>query len=206
MRTTIISNIVWTMDHLETRTFNNGDEIPMANSIEEIVEYHDNGDPCCCYYDFDESNAHLGLLYNWFAAIDERGIAPEDFRIPLFEDVENTLNYLKNLDLEYGNTDLDENSVSRETLYEHTQMAPIPAGYLPLEDELDSIFQDKDHIAWYWTANYLIEKNYGVCFNFLGHDDGMFEPLENSSIIDFNYNFLNEPYGSMLSIRCVKDL
>jgi uncharacterized protein (TIGR02145 family) len=206
MKTTQIGNLIWEIDSLGKLNFNNGDPIPMAMNLEEVLYYNEQNEPCCCYYDFNPDNKKYGLLYNWFAVIDERGITHGDFRIPTSEDVENSMNIIKEIDLNNGNEDLEETAISRNTLFTRTGMSPQPNGYLPIEDGENSIFQDLDCIAWYWTCNYMVDSSMACCFNFLGYDDGMFEPLEDSEIINFNYDFLTEHFGSMLSVRLVKDV
>ncbi|NDB42022.1 MAG: hypothetical protein EB035_03505, partial [Actinobacteria bacterium] len=47
----------------------------------------ENGTPAYCYYKNDPTTvSKYGLLYNWYAVNDPRGLAPEGFQIPEIED------------------------------------------------------------------------------------------------------------------------
>src|SRR5690349_7105350 len=77
-----IGNQVWMLENLDVDHFRNGDEIPHASSVEAWVEAGKQGKPAWCYYDNKEENGtRYGKLYNWFAAADPRGLAPEGWRV-----------------------------------------------------------------------------------------------------------------------------
>ena len=82
-----IGNQIWTSNNLDVFGFNNGDAIPQATSADEWSRAANNGTPAWCYYNFDASNREkYGKLYNWHAVMDERGLAPEGWHIPSFEE------------------------------------------------------------------------------------------------------------------------
>ena len=78
-----IGNQTWMAQNLNVDKFNNGDIIPEAKSREEWEKAGKNAEPAWCYYDNDLSNGiKYGRLYNWYAVIDSRGLAPKGYHIP----------------------------------------------------------------------------------------------------------------------------
>jgi len=83
-QTVTIGTQVWMTKNLDVSTFRNGDPIPQAKTNEEWKKAGENKQPAWCYYDNDPANgAKYGKLYNWYAADDPRGLAPEGFHIPI---------------------------------------------------------------------------------------------------------------------------
>jgi uncharacterized protein (TIGR02145 family) len=73
----------WCNKNLSVTTFKNGDKIPIAISLDEWQEYGRKGLPACCYYQNNTANLEeYGVLYNWFAVNDPRGLAPNGYHIP----------------------------------------------------------------------------------------------------------------------------
>ena len=78
-----IGKQVWTTENLNVEKFQNGDLIPFVETDEQWHEAGENEQPAWCYYDNDPSNGKkYGKLYNWYAIIDPRGLAPEGWHIP----------------------------------------------------------------------------------------------------------------------------
>jgi uncharacterized protein (TIGR02145 family) len=83
-----IGNQTWMSENLTVTTFRNGDPIPEAKTIKEWIEASQNGNPAFCYYNNDPSTAKTqGVLYNWYAVNDPRGLAPEGWKVPSHTDV-----------------------------------------------------------------------------------------------------------------------
>lgn len=72
----------WTIDYLRTTHFNNGDEIPL---IQDAAEWSAQTSAARSYYS-GVSSIYQGFVYNWFVIEDERGIAPEGWRVATVED------------------------------------------------------------------------------------------------------------------------
>ena len=82
-KTITIGKQVWTSKNLNVKTFRNGDSILQVDSDEEWEFATQNKLPACCYFKFEPSNGtKYGILYNWYAVNDSRGLAPEGFHIP----------------------------------------------------------------------------------------------------------------------------
>jgi uncharacterized protein (TIGR02145 family) len=85
----------WMAENLSVFYFRNGDPIPIVKTDEAWKKAVENGEPACCYY---ENNAEYGktygVLYNWYAVNDPRGLAPEGWHVPTDAEWTVLTNYL----------------------------------------------------------------------------------------------------------------
>ena len=82
-----IGTQVWMTKNLDVSKFRNGDPIPEAKTNEEWENAGKNKQPAWCYYNNDPKNGEkYGKLYNWYAVIDPRGLAPNGYHIPSREE------------------------------------------------------------------------------------------------------------------------
>ncbi len=82
-KTVKIGSQVWMAENLNTDRFRNGDTIPEAKTSEEWEAAGKNQQPAWCYYENSPSNGiKYGKLYNWFAVMDPRGLAPKGWHMP----------------------------------------------------------------------------------------------------------------------------
>jgi uncharacterized protein (TIGR02145 family) len=99
-----IGNQYWTNTNLNVTTFKNGDLIEQISDNNKWYNAGYNRIPAWCYYNNDPTTeSKYGKLYNVWAILDPRGLAPEGFRIPTKSDweklitetggLENTSNY-----------------------------------------------------------------------------------------------------------------
>ena len=73
----------WMVKNLNVEHFRNGDIIPEAKTNEEWREAGENKQPAWCYYDNNSSNGEkYGKLYNFYAVIDSRSLAPKGWHVP----------------------------------------------------------------------------------------------------------------------------
>jgi uncharacterized protein (TIGR02145 family) len=88
-QTITIGSQIWADKNLNVKTFRNGDIILEAKTIEDWVIANENKQPAWCYFQNDSLNCEkFGLLYNWYAVNDVRGLAPEGFHVPSDEEWE----------------------------------------------------------------------------------------------------------------------
>ena len=74
---------VWLVENLRVKHFRNGDPIPRAKSDKEWLKMDNAQKPAWCYYENNPLNGEkYGLLYNWYAVNDPRGLAPEGLHVP----------------------------------------------------------------------------------------------------------------------------
>jgi uncharacterized protein (TIGR02145 family) len=84
---TKIVNQTWMTENLNVDHFRNGDSIPEAKSFDEWRNFVLEEKPAFCYVRFDPSyGQQYGKLYNRYAVLDERGLAPAGWKIPAKED------------------------------------------------------------------------------------------------------------------------
>lgn len=85
--TATIGEQVWMAQNLNVATFRNGDPIPEVQTADEWLKAGENRQPAWCYYNNDPANGEkFGKLYNWFAVVDPRGLAPDGWRVPTDDD------------------------------------------------------------------------------------------------------------------------
>ena len=78
-----IGSQTWDSKNLYVTTFANGDKIEQAQSADEWIKAGKDGKPAWCYYENDKDNGQTyGLLYNFYAVADARGLAPKGWHVP----------------------------------------------------------------------------------------------------------------------------
>jgi uncharacterized protein (TIGR02145 family) len=83
-----IGSQIWMRKNLDTAVFLNGDSIAFCKNYDEWRQLADRKEPAYTIYGQDTANQEkYGLLYNWYAVSDPRGLAPEGFRIPAEADL-----------------------------------------------------------------------------------------------------------------------
>ena len=94
-QTVTIGNKVWMTKNLDVDKFRNGDPIPQVRSVSEWEKAKANKQPAWSYYEYDSDNgAEYGKLYNWYAVNDTRGLAPNGYHIPSYDEWEALKTYL----------------------------------------------------------------------------------------------------------------
>ena len=72
----------YSKENLDVTHYRNGDSIPFVKSKKEWSNLTTGA---YCYYDNDTKK---NILYNWYAVNDSRGLAPEGWKIPTIEELE----------------------------------------------------------------------------------------------------------------------
>lgn len=85
-QTTNIGTQVWMSENLNTTKFSNGDIILKATSKEEWDKAAQSKQAAWAYIFFNDDYEKYGKFYNWYALVDERGLAPKGWKIPSDED------------------------------------------------------------------------------------------------------------------------
>jgi uncharacterized protein (TIGR02145 family) len=79
-----IGEQVWMAENLRVTRYRNGDPIAY---IEDPVEWTDSRQGAFCVYENSVGNEETyGLLYNWYAVVDTRNLAPEGWHSPTDEE------------------------------------------------------------------------------------------------------------------------
>jgi uncharacterized protein (TIGR02145 family) len=80
---TIIGNQEWMSENLKTTHFSTGDTIFYAKTAKDWAIAYLEKRPAFCYVQDNESDPNnYGLLYNHYAIMDSRGLAPKGWKIP----------------------------------------------------------------------------------------------------------------------------
>jgi uncharacterized protein (TIGR02145 family) len=186
----------WMSENLNVETFNNGDPIPQATSVDVWYKasYQDHS-PVWCYYAYDEGKGKIyGKLYNWYAVTDPRGIAPEGWRIPTKSDFEKLQEYVKS---NYDGKDcppLKSKDIWKDDIFHtgtnETNFNALPGGFINIDGSFDYITKRTD----FWTST--------------NSED--YEEYAYSLSLEYNYensslsSHLNQKeYG--YSVRCIKE-
>jgi len=91
-KTVKIGSQIWMAENLRTTRYRNGDLI--SNIIDES-EWSTTKTGAWVYFDNDTAYGEIyGKLYNWFAVNDERGLCPEGWHVPSFDEWEILSDYL----------------------------------------------------------------------------------------------------------------
>jgi uncharacterized protein (TIGR02145 family) len=78
-----ICGATWSGKNLDVTNFRNGDPIPLITDLTAWAAAGVAGQPAYTYVNGDSNNtATYGLLYNWYAANDPRGIGPSGWHVP----------------------------------------------------------------------------------------------------------------------------
>ncbi len=90
-KTVKIGEQVWMAENFDGTRFRNGDIIPQVSTLEAWNKAIKEERPAWCYSLDGEKGTNK--LYNIWAALDPRGLAPKGWRLPLSEDVSNLYNH-----------------------------------------------------------------------------------------------------------------
>jgi uncharacterized protein (TIGR02145 family) len=77
-----IGTQIWLTENLKVTKFRNGDSIFQAQTHEEWEKAKQNKQAAWCYYEESDDKQTEGILYNYYALSDSRGLAPLGWRIP----------------------------------------------------------------------------------------------------------------------------
>lgn len=71
-----IGKQIWMTENLKVKKYRNSDTIPQ---VQDPIQWYYLTTGAWCYYENDPSK---GILYNWYAVNDPRGLAPSGFHVP----------------------------------------------------------------------------------------------------------------------------
>ena len=181
---------VWTASNLNVTHFRNGESIPEVKTPEEWAAAGKNGTPAWCYYENDPVNgAKYGILYNWYAINDSRGLAPEGWHITANEDWRALVKNLLGVDVA-GTKLKSKTEWKARKGTDNIGFSAIPAGCRDAAGK----FKDLGTIAQWWSNSVPVEvKPSNKIFSFV---------LSDASV---EVKYLQSEKGAGLSVRCEKD-
>jgi uncharacterized protein (TIGR02145 family) len=200
-RTVKIDKGTWMVDNLNVDHFQNGDLIPEAKTNEEWVKALKNKKPAWCYYNNDPANGEkYGKLYNVYAVVDKRGLAPLGWHIPNYRDWNDLIYFLgKDADTIPNVLDFTKIEASATPKLKNTSgwspgengnnesgFSALPGGYRYGNDFLDL------GSSGYWHEIDVYETSFDSSGYRISNGDAV------TSVVFLGYDF-------GLSVRCVKD-
>lgn len=89
--TVMVAGECWIRSNLRVKHYRNGDPIP---EIQDQNEWINTKEGAWCYYNNDPANEEkYGLLYNFNAVLDPRGLGPEGWQVPSICEFHNVMTY-----------------------------------------------------------------------------------------------------------------
>lgn len=188
-KTVDIGGSIWMAENLNVSKFKNGEDIPFAATIKEWQKAGESGQPAWCFAENKSENGDkYGILYNWFAVNDPRGLAPEGWHIPAdseWIEMENSIGGRSVAGDKLKNSD-GWNTGSKGT--NDSGFSGLPGGVLRYEERVE--FEQVGYSGYWWSSTGAMETKAFI----------RILETENSASRRF---FVNQTYG--LSVRCVKD-
>jgi uncharacterized protein (TIGR02145 family) len=190
-RTQKIGSQTWMTENLNTSKFRNGDVIPEAKDLDMWEEAIEEGKPMWCFFNFDKKNEKIhGKLYNWFAVIDERGLAPEGWHVPTTQEFDVLISFAGGEDDAPFHLMASELWEKDEAITNKTGFSAAPSGTLYNSGE----FEDLGIWCYLWSCSPINETRFHYFEIWM---DGCFGPMLDNSV----EAWIEEG----LSVRCVKD-
>jgi len=141
----VIDKLVWMVKNLDTDTYQNGDPIPNV-----ISGWSGLTTGAYCYYDNDSTNGNVyGKLYNRYAVLDSRNIAPLGWRVATGTDWRSMILYMGGDGVAGGKL--------KETGFEHWNSPNTGAtnqyGFTALPGgSRSALYGGLGDLAWFWFA------------------------------------------------------
>ncbi len=180
-----IGSQVWMAENLNVDKFRNGDPIRQVKTNAEWSHAGENKEPAWCYYKNQTANGlKYGKLYNWYAIIDPRGLAPEGWHVP-----SNTewMQLINNLGVNAGTKFKSQKGWGLNNNGSNSSgFSGIPGGFRNYIGE----FHTAGFTGYWWTALENDSEN-AIAF---------FMASDLNDLISYNNN-----KTAGLSVRCVKD-
>jgi len=172
-------------ENLNVRHFRNGDPIPFASNSDEWIEKNDG--PVCAYYEYKTENGKkYGLLYNWHAVNDPRGLAPAGWHIPSTSEWEKLIKKAGGKE-KAGNHLKSKTGWNRSSnVTNETGFSALPGGWC----EGHSPFREIGEKAYWWTSTPTSRTNGGYV---------------RLTMYDGSVFFYSHEATAGKSVRCVKD-
>jgi len=201
-QTIVIGDQEWMAENLKVTHYRNGDPIPNVTSNSTWVGLSSGA---YCYYNNSSANGDTyGVLYNWYAVDDSRGLAPVGWHVP--SDTE-----IMELEMHLGMSSSQANSWGWRGTNEGSKLAGgydlwnsgalrndpefgssgfdfLPGGYRYYYSS--GSFYDMGNYGTFWSSSEF--NSFGVWYRYLDFDT--------TEVNRYNYS---KRYG--FSVRCVRD-
>ena len=202
-----IGDQIWMNKNLDVDTLRNGDKLFKATSEKDWKKAVKNKVPAYCYYLFNEEVFGIyGKLYNYYAIIDPRNIAPLGWHIPTITEWNKLVKFEPNNNVTSNDGFLQADDLrSNEFQFEGAVDAEnafgfnaIPNGFIyDLNDNIKFKFINLE--AWWWTSTKSFnDLNSQLCIDLY---TPQIQADNNKSII----HAANSSVFYGCGVRCIKD-
>jgi uncharacterized protein (TIGR02145 family) len=205
-KTVKIGDQTWMAENLKVTHFRNGSPIRQVKNEKEWQLAAKKKQPAWCYAENLEGNGlKYGILYNWYAVTDPRGITPEGWHVPSLADWTTLWNHVQTA---YAGTN-GSSGMKRGTELRkdsgwplghngtnETGFAGMPGGLRPSKGAFNHI---KDQ-GWWWSVSGEGKSAYAAHLTKLSSEVATADPVAHIFKPD---NLMDKGFG--LSVRCVKD-
>jgi uncharacterized protein (TIGR02145 family) len=196
----LVGEQTWRFNNLDVTNFRNGDPIKQVRSNKEWINSLQKQEPAWSYYkNKKKNNKRYGKIYNWFAVIDDRGLAPEGWRITTIEDWEN-------LSLNLGGIDSIGYKIKDGKKWSDNSIGSININLLPGGFRgmgfAESKFVEKGNTAYWWClpSEFYIKWNMVEEYNEKSSSFiGLFKDEISIGIIIGSPEWINGAY-----VKCIK--
>lgn len=181
----------WMAENLKVLQYSNGDSIPWVTKS----QWKNIKTPAYCAYTNEDSIANIyGYLYNWWAVVDSRNIAPEGWHVPTDDEWKTLIHYLGGPDVaggklkEAGTAHWESPNTGATN---ESGFCALPAG---VRSRIDGSFGGLHEIAYFWTSTESYD--YGAWYRELHYHN------TNTRCGEL-YRYISKRYG--FSLRLVRD-
>jgi len=190
-----IGGQLWMAENLKTTSYKNGEAIP--NVTDKVQWSNITTGSYCSYYNDESYVSMYGMLYNWLAVSDNRGLAPTSWHIPSdaeWKELEMYLGMSQSTAGKYSWRGTEESSKLKSTngWYENGNgtneygFSALPGGYR----HINGSFVNMSSYATFWSSTETNSNN--AFYRSLSYYDG--------KVYRYDYN---KHYG--FCVRCIKD-
>ncbi|MCF0069502.1 fibrobacter succinogenes major paralogous domain-containing protein [Dyadobacter sp. CY261] len=183
----------WSAENLDVTKFRNGESVMEANTAGAWEKACIEGKPAWCYYGQDAVKAKgLGKLYNFWAVVDKRKLAPEGWHVPTDAEWQKLADELGGSDLAGKTLKATKGWKNNGNGDNQARFSALPGGYRSHEGPAyygGPFFEAGAAGYWWSTTRYLVDNSYCRMLSFRNNR------LEKKSFV----------MTSGLSVRLVKD-
>lgn len=184
---TKIGKQIWMVENLNIDKFQNGDIIPQAKSKEEWEKAALNQKPVWCYYDYDLSNKDTyGKLYNWYAIVDSRNLAPKGWEIPSYHNWSQLIEYLGGENIAGSKMKSRNVWIENSKALDESKFSAYPSGVCNHDGTFDLI----NNLGFWWSSTEFNHENAWVIY---------LSSKSNNATMHYY------PKSLGLSVRCIKN-